>query len=236
MREEHMLVNLITQKNQKFKITQSTLVIGRDESCDLHTNSRSISRKHCAVIKKKGRVYIKDLGSSNGTFVNGERLKSGGHVEVFDYDTVRLGKLEFRLSILDEITELPHMRSFKPDTPPDDTNQSTGGTVFETAEAIAADRAAIKEKEADEQNDQSVTSDLENVDTGTEPGQDDFGSDELKTAFGTPSDSSAESEGEDSDEEAEAEKAPGKLPEHLRRKAITSRDAARDALSRHFRR
>jgi pSer/pThr/pTyr-binding forkhead associated (FHA) protein len=51
-------------------------IIGRDPSCDhviLDPRNR-VSRKHAAFIKEHGKIYIKDLGSLNGTFINGHKI------------------------------------------------------------------------------------------------------------------------------------------------------------------
>lgn len=53
---------------------QNTFIIGRDDSCELLLNDPKISRRHVRVIAKKGTWYVEDLGSSNGTSVNGELI------------------------------------------------------------------------------------------------------------------------------------------------------------------
>ena len=52
--------------------TSPTLLIGRDEqSVNLVTPDASVSRRHCEVFLQQGRAFIRDMGSSNGTWVNG---------------------------------------------------------------------------------------------------------------------------------------------------------------------
>ena len=48
--------------------------IGRAEDCHLRPQSDAVSRHHCAVLVEDGFVSVRDFGSKNGTFVNGERL------------------------------------------------------------------------------------------------------------------------------------------------------------------
>jgi len=72
-------------------------VIGRDEGCNLRPASPAISKKHCAILVKTGRVYIKDLGSTNGTFVNDDVITE--EQELLPGDRVKVGPLEFTLQL-----------------------------------------------------------------------------------------------------------------------------------------
>jgi len=66
------------------------LVIGRSGFCDIVLNKRSLSREHARVYELNGRHFICDLGSVNGTFVNGRpvheptQLKDGDRINLFD--------------------------------------------------------------------------------------------------------------------------------------------------------
>lgn len=71
--------------------------IGRDPQCQLRPSSPAISKKHCAVIVRGNKVFVRDYGSTNGTFVNGEGVK--GEVEVADQANLKVGPLEFTISI-----------------------------------------------------------------------------------------------------------------------------------------
>ncbi len=53
---------------------QRTFTIGRDEACELHLQDPKISRRHARVVAQHGTWYVEDLGSSNGTSVDGERV------------------------------------------------------------------------------------------------------------------------------------------------------------------
>lgn len=65
-------------------------VIGREQaSADLALTDPGISRRHAAVRDHDGRITVEDLGSSNGTFVNGQRIS--GEVELADGDEIQLG-------------------------------------------------------------------------------------------------------------------------------------------------
>jgi peptidoglycan lytic transglycosylase D len=53
---------------------RKSFVIGREDSCELQILSLGISRKHAEVYFEKGRWWIKDLQSANGTYLNGEKI------------------------------------------------------------------------------------------------------------------------------------------------------------------
>jgi pSer/pThr/pTyr-binding forkhead associated (FHA) protein len=50
-------------------------VVGRKEDCDLRLNHKSISKMHCVIVKTDGLLLLRDLGSTNGTRVNGTRVR-----------------------------------------------------------------------------------------------------------------------------------------------------------------
>jgi hypothetical protein len=57
-----------------FELNQSEMYIGRDVSNDIVVNDSEVSRKHSRLVLQAGGVMLEDLGSTNGTFVNGQRL------------------------------------------------------------------------------------------------------------------------------------------------------------------
>jgi pSer/pThr/pTyr-binding forkhead associated (FHA) protein len=58
-------------------IDRTLLVIGRHPHCDSRLVSPRVSRWHCCVIAVAGEVCVRDLGSTNGTWINGQRVTSG---------------------------------------------------------------------------------------------------------------------------------------------------------------
>jgi pSer/pThr/pTyr-binding forkhead associated (FHA) protein len=97
-----MKVNLIVtvagpNQGRAVPIPGPKLLIGRDADCHLRPASQAISKKHCAITVTNGKVLISDLGSMNGTVVNGEIIK--GEVEIRHGDEIKVGPLEFKLDI-----------------------------------------------------------------------------------------------------------------------------------------
>jgi len=53
----------------------SRLLVGRSDQCDLVISHESVSSQHCELIISEEKVSLRDLNSTNGTFVNGSRIK-----------------------------------------------------------------------------------------------------------------------------------------------------------------
>lgn len=79
------------------RIEGSELRIGRAEDCELRCFSSLISRHHCALRTEGETVFVEDLGSQNGTFLNGERIV--GERELKDGDTLMVAFLPLRVHI-----------------------------------------------------------------------------------------------------------------------------------------
>jgi pSer/pThr/pTyr-binding forkhead associated (FHA) protein len=70
-------------------------LIGRGEDCQLRPRSSAISRRHCALIVTESQVSLRDFGSKNGTYVNGERIEHECGLK--KGDCVKIGPLEFEI-------------------------------------------------------------------------------------------------------------------------------------------
>ena len=58
-----------------FDIVKDMTLIGRDEECDIRLDHKSVSKLQCVVVKTDGLLLLRDLGSTNGTRVNGQRVR-----------------------------------------------------------------------------------------------------------------------------------------------------------------
>jgi hypothetical protein len=87
------------------------LVIGREDTCDVVLANPLVSRRHARVWPSNGRYGVEDLGSSNGTYINGQRITTA--VEIRDGDRLTLGdaELRFRLIADDVMPSLPGQQS-----------------------------------------------------------------------------------------------------------------------------
>ena len=78
-------------------ITSPQFLIGRDPHCNLRPASPAISKQHCGIFVREGRVFVVDYGSTNGTSINGEPVS--GEREAANDDKLKIGPLEFVLKI-----------------------------------------------------------------------------------------------------------------------------------------
>ncbi len=80
-----------TPQGHRYFITQDEMIIGRDPAADISIADQSISRKHAKVIQEGSIVKIEDLGSSNGTAINGKKLEPGHVAKLAKEDLVKIG-------------------------------------------------------------------------------------------------------------------------------------------------
>ena len=59
------------------ELTRDLTLVGRKEDCDLRLDHKSISKFHCVIVKAESTLLLRDLGSTNGTFVNGKKNQKG---------------------------------------------------------------------------------------------------------------------------------------------------------------
>lgn len=96
--QDHILVTKGPRTGEKIDLSKLPITIGREENTDIRIEAASISRKHVRISRADGGYVIEDLGSSNGTFVNEERIQSPRRI--VDGDQIALGPdVELRVVI-----------------------------------------------------------------------------------------------------------------------------------------
>jgi len=85
------------QDGKLIPLTTKKFLIGREQDCHLRPNSDSVSRHHCVITVDDFTVHVRDLGSSNGTYLNNIRI--AGLREVKNGDRLRIGSLEFEFGV-----------------------------------------------------------------------------------------------------------------------------------------
>src|SRR6202007_3125065 len=81
---------------QRFALDGAGTLIGRQPDVAVYLDSLSVSRHHARVVCQQGAWYIEDLGSSNGTYLNGVRV--AGRTPLAESDELRIGPYTFQLA------------------------------------------------------------------------------------------------------------------------------------------
>ncbi len=95
--EVQLVVASGSKAGQAIPIQGEKFLIGRADDCHLKPRSELISRYHCAIISEDGYVAIRDLGSKNGVYLNGERVTLEN--ELKNGDKLSVGPLEFVVNL-----------------------------------------------------------------------------------------------------------------------------------------
>src|SRR5437879_1252057 len=93
------------EAGREFVFEQSSVVIGRTSECDVVLYDPGVSRKHARIFAEGEGWFVEDMGSSNGTKVNGSIIKKK---QLSDGDAVSLGPVvfNFNATFLDEAPQL----------------------------------------------------------------------------------------------------------------------------------
>ncbi|MGB0386742.1 MAG: FHA domain-containing protein [Ardenticatenaceae bacterium] len=83
--------------NSRWVLSQRSYTLGRQSSCDICLPSRLVSRKHARLFHTNGGFFVEDLGSKNGTYINGQPITQAK--PLCDGDVLQIG-LAYRLSFI----------------------------------------------------------------------------------------------------------------------------------------
>ena len=76
------------------ELTKDLTLVGRKEDCDLRLDHKSVSKQHCVLVKSDGVLLVRDLGSTNGTRVNGQRIRRAA---LLPNDQLTIANLHYRI-------------------------------------------------------------------------------------------------------------------------------------------
>lgn len=98
--EPEVVIELRGEELCRVPLTDAAVVIGRDPSADVHLDDRALSRKHARVERRGAAIWVVDLGSANGTFINGERVDEAYRLHADD--VVGVGHYRVRIDGVEE--------------------------------------------------------------------------------------------------------------------------------------
>lgn len=94
-----------------YPFKSAKLFVGSADTCDIVINHQGVSRKHLLLSSENGKYFVIDQGSTNGTFINEERLIPGRKVEFTSFFPMRLGN-DVLVSLLSEEEYIPVEETF----------------------------------------------------------------------------------------------------------------------------
>lgn len=95
-------------------INRDITVIGRREYCDIRINHPSISKRHCVLVRTAGLLILRDLASTNGTKVKGQRIRWAA---LLPGDRVSVGGYKVRVYLGPDHTPSPSEMQGRPSEP-----------------------------------------------------------------------------------------------------------------------
>jgi pSer/pThr/pTyr-binding forkhead associated (FHA) protein len=88
------------------KLADAVTSVGRHDDCQIRIKSSQVSRRHCELFEAGGKLAIRDLGSSNGTFVNGKKIT--GQQVLKSGDQLTIGTVTLQVSKLGQVAPAAH--------------------------------------------------------------------------------------------------------------------------------
>ena len=126
-------------------ISEDVMLIGRKRGvCDLYLDHGSISKLHCLIAKTDGLLFFRDLGSTNGIKVNGQRVTRGA---LLPGDELAFASLKFRVYLGPGEPEVGHN---------DRTEMLSGLTPPESDDDDSGEFAALDDMDPDNHSDSDV--------------------------------------------------------------------------------
>ncbi len=91
-----LVYSIVSEQEKQYRL-EGGEIVGRGKDCDIFIDDKKISRNHAELNIKNGRLQLKDLGSSNGTFLNGNKITD--ETNLANGDTVSFEKHIFTVKI-----------------------------------------------------------------------------------------------------------------------------------------
>jgi diguanylate cyclase (GGDEF)-like protein len=127
-----------------FRIEIDRVIIGRSRQCDITLMDHGISRQHCAIVRDGAECLVEDMGSTNGTIVNGRRVE---RLALVAGDRVQIGpEVVFQFGYFDDAEEALAVRLYEAATRDPLTRAHNRRSFLERLSAETSYAARHKEK------------------------------------------------------------------------------------------
>jgi len=140
-------------QRRDFELKREVAVFGRNVDCDFQIPLEVVSRRHAQLSIKEGKLMVRDLGSSNGTFVNNSRVQEA---ELAAGDTLVIGPVVFTIVLDGQPEEVATVRTvLAADATVTAKDQSDAGTIdVEPPPSPPAAKEEVAEVEDDEEEEE----------------------------------------------------------------------------------
>jgi predicted component of type VI protein secretion system len=103
-------------------LDRAMVVVGRHPNCDTRLDSLRVSRHHCCMTQDNGQVIVRDLGSANGIWINGQRVEAG---RLQPGDELAIAHIRYRLEGEADSERVSQPAMGKPKSAPDSSRGSS---------------------------------------------------------------------------------------------------------------
>ncbi|BBO35487.1 FHA domain-containing protein [Lacipirellula parvula] len=206
----------------KIAIKKAEFTIGRSQSCSLCAGSSAVSRQHCLISRDESKVTVQDMGSRNGTLVNGNKIE--GAVELASGDEITVGPLKFLLTISTSLNSVkkPEVKSVAEAVARTASKPTDSVGDADISEWLLGPSSALNETQTIRIDDTNAIHKMHAAAAAAA---------EAETSAGTPEGDATESEKATDHSGKPAKKEPGKLPKQPDKAGTKdSREAAVEAL------
>jgi pSer/pThr/pTyr-binding forkhead associated (FHA) protein len=118
------------------ELIKELTLVGRKEDCDLCLEHKSVSKIHCVLVKTDGMLLLRDLGSTNGTRVNGTRVR---RAVLLPQDQISIATYKFRIYLGPDEEPMPpdeHTQQMNPHEVAELLKQGKQPALAESSEEI----------------------------------------------------------------------------------------------------
>ena len=86
----YLEVTIESQETETHLLSKPEMLLGSGQNCDIFIDDHSVSKRHLKILEEEGKWFVMDQGSTNGTYIDEERLIQGKKTQILPEELVRL--------------------------------------------------------------------------------------------------------------------------------------------------